>query len=194
LKHYLCTVFNHNYTVDGCQSWFRPGCTEAVRLAAAKVAVRNGREAAAKAYVRTVGRVRGRFLRELNAPTGDYPDGNPLADVGSDSAPRPPLVPAGHLFLRRCRYKGRTPRARAERDRLITELQRACQLQVSSPDEQRMLNDYEGDALDAAIAAIASASASVEGFVGAPPGILATPEGWIYSIRRDKGRQDKGPS
>jgi hypothetical protein len=69
LSYYVCTIYNQNYTFQAQEAWFRPGCTRAVRVAKAAVFARNRREAGAKAYVRTVGRVRARVLRELNAPT-----------------------------------------------------------------------------------------------------------------------------
>jgi hypothetical protein len=81
-----------------------------------------------------------------------------------------------------CRYKGRTPHARAERQRLFGVLRAACRLQVSTGDEDAMLGDSEGDALDAVLAAVAAGAGQVGGFGGVPAGVAASGEGWIYSV------------
>jgi hypothetical protein len=68
LNFYTCTIFNHDYTFEEHESWLGPEHVPAVRVASVTVRARSRREAAARAYVRTVGRVRARKLRELNAP------------------------------------------------------------------------------------------------------------------------------
>jgi hypothetical protein len=67
LNQYCCTVFCHD-TYEDHEGWLGPEYVPAVRIASVRVYARNGREAAARAYVRTVGGVRARKLRELNAP------------------------------------------------------------------------------------------------------------------------------
>lgn len=67
---YLCTIYNYDYTFGDDEALLGPHYVPAVRVARVAVLARNGREAAARAYVRTVGRVRARKLRELNAPAG----------------------------------------------------------------------------------------------------------------------------
>jgi hypothetical protein len=68
LSYFHCVIFNHDYTSQDQEAWFRPGCTRVVRVATATVFARCRRAAAARAYVRTVGKARARFLRDLNAP------------------------------------------------------------------------------------------------------------------------------
>jgi hypothetical protein len=68
LNRYLCTVYNYNYTFGGDEALLGSHYVPAVRVARIAVLARNGREAAARGYVRTVGRVRARFLQSLNAP------------------------------------------------------------------------------------------------------------------------------
>ena len=68
MHYFRCAIFNQDYTFEAQEAWFRPGCTRAVRVATATVGARSRREAAARAYVRTVGQARARFLRDLNAP------------------------------------------------------------------------------------------------------------------------------
>jgi hypothetical protein len=68
LHYFRCAVFNQDCTFERQESWFRPGCTRAVRIAGATVRARTRREAAARAYVRTIGQARARILRNLNAP------------------------------------------------------------------------------------------------------------------------------
>jgi hypothetical protein len=68
LNFYTCTIFNHNYTFEEHEAWLGPEHVPAVRVASIIVRARSRREAAARAYVRTVGRVRARILRDLNAP------------------------------------------------------------------------------------------------------------------------------
>jgi hypothetical protein len=58
----------------------------------------------------------------------------------------------------------------------------ACRLQVSAGDEEVMLGDAEGDALDAVLAAVAAGAARQSGFGGVPAGVAASGEGWIYSV------------
>lgn len=81
-----------------------------------------------------------------------------------------------------CRYKGRTEDARGERRRLLDAAKAACRLVVSAENEQMILSDHEGDALDAVLAAIAAGAAKQRGFVGAPPDAASSGEGWIYSV------------
>jgi hypothetical protein len=68
LKSYLCTIFNHDCTTDQQEAPLGSHYAPAVRVARVLVFARNGQEAAARAYVRTVGRVRARKMREFNAP------------------------------------------------------------------------------------------------------------------------------
>lgn len=69
MSHYYdCTVFNHNYTSEDHEDWLGPEYVQAVRIASVIVHARNAHDAAARAYVRTVGRVRAGKLRKLNAP------------------------------------------------------------------------------------------------------------------------------
>ena len=71
---YICTIYNFDHTFAypdfgqypdfGTERYDVP----ATQAAITSVQARNEREAAAKAYVSTIGRVRARKLRELNAP------------------------------------------------------------------------------------------------------------------------------
>ncbi len=81
-----------------------------------------------------------------------------------------------------CRYKGGTPQARTERQRLLATLAGACRLGVPPQDEQVILGDAEGDALDAVLAAVAAGAAYHGGFAGVPPHAASSGEGWIYSV------------
>jgi hypothetical protein len=81
-----------------------------------------------------------------------------------------------------CRYKGRTPQATAERQRLLAALAGACRLGVPQQDEQAILGDAEGDALDAVLAAVAAAAAWHGGYAGVPSNAASSGEGWIYSV------------
>jgi hypothetical protein len=74
--HYVCTIYHFDHTFAypdfgqypdfGTERYDVP----ATQVALTPVCARNEREAAAKAYVSTIGRVRARKLRELNAPQG----------------------------------------------------------------------------------------------------------------------------
>ena len=66
---YTCTIYNDNYSAEDYEAPIGPFFVPAVRVARISVLARNGREAAARGNVRTVGLVRARFLRNLNAPT-----------------------------------------------------------------------------------------------------------------------------
>ena len=66
---YTCTIYNDNYSAEDYEALLGPYFVPAVRVARISVLAQNGREAAARGYARTVGRVRARFLRDLNAPT-----------------------------------------------------------------------------------------------------------------------------
>jgi hypothetical protein len=48
--------------------------------------------------------------------------------------------------------------------------------------QQTIIEDREGDALDAVYAAVAAACARAQGFEGAPRQAAASGEGWIYSV------------
>jgi hypothetical protein len=81
-----------------------------------------------------------------------------------------------------CRYKGRTPQAREERKRLLAALAGGCRLAVTEQDEEAILGDAEGDALDAVLAAVAAGAARHGGYAGVPQHAAGSGEGWIYSI------------
>ena len=85
-------------------------------------------------------------------------------------------------LLHGCRYKGRTPEAKVKRQELLSVLRAVCRLEVSSDDEQTIVNDVEGDALDAVLAAIAAGAARHSKFAGVSPDAASSGEGWIYSV------------
>lgn len=65
---FLCTVYNHDYTF-GAPSGTEPSAIQATRVATVSVRARSARAAAAKVYVRCVGRRRARLLKDvLQAP------------------------------------------------------------------------------------------------------------------------------
>ena len=81
-----------------------------------------------------------------------------------------------------CQYKGRTGDAREARGQLLRAARTACRLAVSPEAEQAVLDDHEGDALDAILAAIAAGAAKRSGFSGVPVDAISSGEGWIYSV------------
>ena len=83
-----------------------------------------------------------------------------------------------------CRYKGRTADARAERQRLLQAVVGTCRLTVATEDERSILEDDQGDAMDALLAAVAAASAQSGGFQEGPADAATSGEGWIYSVIR----------
>ena len=63
---------------------------------------------------------------------------------------------------------------------MLAVLQNNCQLQVNPQDAQTIINDAEGDALDAVLAAFAAGVAKAGGYAGVPAKVIGTVEGWIY--------------
>jgi hypothetical protein len=86
------------------------------------------------------------------------------------------------VLCRGCRYKGATPQARSQRQRLLAIMVRDCRLGTSRQDEEIMLDDTEGDVLDAVLATVAAGAAWQGGLGGVPLQAAASGEGWIYSI------------
>jgi hypothetical protein len=86
------------------------------------------------------------------------------------------------VLCRGSRYKGAGTQARSQRQRLLVVLARDCRLGISPRDEEIMLDDSEGDALDAVLAAVAAGGAWQSGLNGVPLQAAASSEGWIYSI------------
>jgi hypothetical protein len=68
LNYYRCTLFHHNYTLGDEDDVLDLEYHPAVRIARVGVLARTARQAAARAYVRTVGRARARKLWEISAP------------------------------------------------------------------------------------------------------------------------------
>jgi len=81
-----------------------------------------------------------------------------------------------------CRYKGTSSQAKLERQRLLAAIIAAVGITISADNEQTLLNDSEGDALDAVLAAIAAAAAKESGFAGVAADSATSGEGWIYSV------------
>ncbi len=73
-------------------------------------------------------------------------------------------------------YKGRSTEARNGRQVLTTTIERLVSL--APPDRQTLVDDVEGDAIDAVLAGLAALRAHREGF--APPPSAVLDEGWIY--------------
>ena len=86
------------------------------------------------------------------------------------------------LLCRDCRYKGTSSQSKLERQRLLAAIVAAVGITISANDEQSILNDSEGDALDAVLAAIAAAAAKESGFAGVTTDSATSGEGWIYSV------------
>ncbi len=83
-------------------------------------------------------------------------------------------------------YKGtRFMHEEARRD-LLREIQYKARIQITKGDEERMIADSQGDAIDAVLAAIAAAHAKATRFAGVPETIVKSGEGWIYTIRDGK--------
>jgi len=81
-----------------------------------------------------------------------------------------------------CRYKGTSSQAKLERQRLLAAIIAAVGITISADNEQTLLNDSEGDALDAVLAAMAAAAAKESGFAGVAADSATSGEGWIYSV------------
>jgi hypothetical protein len=82
-----------------------------------------------------------------------------------------------------CRYKGPGSQASAERRRLLAAAVSAARLEVPAEAERVLLDDAEGDALDALLAALATAVARASNFAGPPSEAAESGEGWIYSVQ-----------
>ena len=54
---------------------------------------------------------------------------------------------------------------------------------ISDQDEKEILDDSEGDALDALLAVLAAAAAKESAFNGPTAEAASSGEGWIYSVR-----------
>ena len=107
-------------------------------------------------------------------PPWDQPNGRAVVEV----------LPAHvvSVLCAPCSYKGRDQDSRTQRERLLGVVRTACRLNVAAGDEEIILGDTNGDAMDAVLAAVAAASARDAGFAGVPAGVFGTPEGWIFSI------------
>jgi hypothetical protein len=77
-------------------------------------------------------------------------------------------------------YKGRSGQALASRESLAIAIEKRVRLQPA--DKQQLIDDVEGDAIDAVVAALAALRAHRQGFAS-PPGHLD--EGWIYGAVGD---------
>jgi hypothetical protein len=86
------------------------------------------------------------------------------------------------VLCRGCRYKGGTPEARSQRQRLLDVVVRACRLDLPPNHEKGMLDGHDGDAIDALLAAVAAGAAWQGGLGGVPSEAASSGEGWIYSI------------
>ncbi|MBL0276667.1 MAG: DUF429 domain-containing protein [Anaeromyxobacter sp.] len=78
-------------------------------------------------------------------------------------------------------YKGRGEVAKNQRKDLLARLSSATGMAVGPDDAKQIVEDEEGDACDAVLAALAAASAWAASFSGAPPSAAASGEGWIYT-------------
>ncbi len=66
---FFCAVWNHDYTFGGGTGGTQPGLADVTLVGTARVKARSARAAAAKVYVRCVGRGRARLLKDvLKAP------------------------------------------------------------------------------------------------------------------------------
>ena len=81
-----------------------------------------------------------------------------------------------------CRYKGNTSQARLERQRLLTAITSSSGLSVSTNDAATILDDREGDAMDAVLASLVAASAKARNFGGTSSDAASSGEGWIFPI------------
>ncbi len=69
MNYYRCAVYNHNYTFGDDEPRLGLAFAALARVAVVSVRAGNLRAAAARAYVRTAGRLRARVLRRINAPS-----------------------------------------------------------------------------------------------------------------------------
>ena len=65
---FLCTIHGHDYTAGGPRAWLNAEPVCVTVLPSVTVSGPNGREAAARAYVRCVGRERARRMSRQHAP------------------------------------------------------------------------------------------------------------------------------
>jgi hypothetical protein len=70
---------------------------------------------------------------------------------------------------------------------LLRTLRAAARLEFEMEEAAQIVEDAEGDALDAVLAAIGAAAAQEDGFQGVPANVPRS-EGWIYSIREEPWR------
>ncbi|WP_242392211.1 DUF429 domain-containing protein [Anaeromyxobacter oryzisoli] len=78
-------------------------------------------------------------------------------------------------------YKGRGEEAKRQRRDLVAKIKASTGMSVNDADVTEIVDDKEGDACDAVLAALAAASAWASAFAGAPSVVCASGEGWIYS-------------
>jgi hypothetical protein len=91
-------------------------------------------------------------------------------------------------------YKGRGEVANSQRKELLTRIAAATRMAVGPDDAKQIVEDEEGDACDAVLAALAAASAWAASFSGAPPSAAASGEGWIYTSVEKPGWHGVGAS
>lgn len=91
-------------------------------------------------------------------------------------------------------YKGRGAEAERQRRGLVAQIRASTKMAVDDDDAKQIIDDEEGDACDAVLAALAASSAWAAAFAGAPPRAAATGEGWIYTAVEKPGWRALGPS
>ncbi len=84
---------------------------------------------------------------------------------------------------------GRESQARAaERARLLRDLRAAARLEFEMEVAAPVIQDAEGDSLDAVLSAVGAAAAWEAGFQGVPANVPRC-EGWIHSVREEPWRE-----
>ena len=78
-------------------------------------------------------------------------------------------------------YKGRGEEPKRRRSDIVALIKASTRMAVNDADAREIVEDEEGDACDAVLAALAAASAWAAAFAGAPASASASGEGWIYS-------------
>jgi hypothetical protein len=78
-------------------------------------------------------------------------------------------------------YKGRGADAEHQRSELVARIKASTKMAMTDADAKQVIDDEEGDACDAVLAALAASSAWAAAFAGARSSAAASGEGWIYS-------------